>query len=122
MAAKFATTRPNTKLVLKDGTELYFTGKYLILDNEAHIAEIRDELNYFAGTVTEVDITAAEHEDPIAKIRERAIADYIASQKAKDAEHQVVTVDNTAKVAAVTAGIMNTESITKITANSKSSK
>ncbi len=82
---KFRSTRPNTSVVASDGTKLTFTGRYLVLDDPAHIAYMRAETRSFAGIIEEVPMEEQDVVDTLAEIKRRAIQEYLEQNAASTA-------------------------------------
>lgn len=74
--AKFATTQPNSCIILKDGTKLMFTGTQLVLDDAAHIAEVRTNF-MSSGYIREIPTDSPEYEDPIERLKRLAVEEHI---------------------------------------------
>ncbi len=90
--AKFRTTRPNTCIIDLLGNKLIFTGRYLVLDDADQIAYVRKELKYFGGTIEEVALDQQDVVDPVAKIKENAVKEFLAAQAAQGTKPQDSTV------------------------------
>jgi len=95
MSAKFFTTRPNSQVIMPDGKRLKFVGNYMLLEEEAEIAYLRSLIKVSEGCIAERNVEDADFEDPIAKIKEQAIAEYIASiHKVTDAPAPTLKVSD----------------------------
>lgn len=93
MSAKFFTTRPNSQVIMPDGKRLKFVGNYMLLEEAYEIAYLRSLIKISDGCIAERNVDDADFEDPIAKIKEKAIAEYIASiHKTTDAPAPAVKV------------------------------
>lgn len=76
--AKFTTTRPNSRVITVEGKSLYFKGNVMLLDDPVDIAYLRSLIKCSDGCISERPVDEADTEDPIAKIKEAAIAEYLA--------------------------------------------
>ena len=100
--------------IMPSGKYIYFRdGKYAT-DDEAEIAEleaaIKSKHPHIFVDAKETEITAKKMNDPLAEIKEKAIAEYVASQAGKD----FGTSDTKAAGMATTASLANVkESISK---------
>ncbi len=111
---KFRTTRPNTCIIDPVGNKLIFTGRYLILDDPEQIAYVRKELKAFGGTIEEVDLEQQDIVDPVAKIKENAIKEFLAAQAAQAA------VDQTSAAPTPPLNPMSTDGLIGVASNAAS--
>lgn len=82
MKAVFTTTRPSSKVITPEGDAIYFVGSRLETEDEKVIKYMREVMQVSGGCITELDKEDPEFLDPIERIKQAAIKDYVASQKA----------------------------------------
>lgn len=119
--ALFKSAVPSCKYIFKDGSTAIFVNGRFATDNEGQIEELKAEIKAKHPTIyvdAKEKVTSAAHQDPIASLRAKIIAEYEAEQAAKKGRD----FGNTDASAGVGAGLLTTATVESSTAESNTAK